>query len=449
MRPDNYHLTTFLRFGATSIIIAKPTKEEMSQVRMENLDLSPTLTAGQEVPQAENVNPMAELMDSSFGFEPLSSGSVRKGTIVRVTPTEILVDIGAKSEGIISDRELERVGKEALAKLAVGDEILVYVVRPEDEEGHVVLSFSRAQQERDWLKAEELLKSQEVFEGLVAGFNRGGVTIKVGRLRGFVPTSQLVSVQSMSQDGASDNLEARLADLVGKKLKLKVVEMDQKRNRLILSERQANRDWRKQAKERLLSELKKGDKCSGIVTSMSDFGAFIDLGGADGLVHLSEITWGHINHPGEVLKIGQRVEAYVLNVDMERRRIGLSLRRLQPEPWSVVHERYAVGQLVDATITKLTNFGAFARLDDGIEGLIHLSELSEKRVGHARDVLREGQRMKLRIIRIDPQRRRIGLSLKQAPEEEYTEMDWREQLAEMGDDEPAGADDSDSLEAVD
>ncbi len=416
---------------------------------MENLDLSPTLTAGQEVPQAENVNPMAELMDSSFGFEPLSSGSVRKGTIVRVTPTEILVDIGAKSEGIISDRELERVGKEALAKLAVGDEILVYVVRPEDEEGHVVLSFSRAQQERDWLKAEELLKSQEVFEGLVAGFNRGGVTIKVGRLRGFVPTSQLVSVQSMSQDGASDNLEARLADLVGKKLKLKVVEMDQKRNRLILSERQANRDWRKQAKERLLSELKKGDKCSGIVTSMSDFGAFIDLGGADGLVHLSEITWGHINHPGEVLKIGQRVEAYVLNVDMERRRIGLSLRRLQPEPWSVVHERYAVGQLVDATITKLTNFGAFARLDDGIEGLIHLSELSEKRVGHARDVLREGQRMKLRIIRIDPQRRRIGLSLKQAPEEEYTEMDWREQLAEMGDDEPAGADDSDSLEAVD
>ena len=416
---------------------------------MENLDLSPTLTAEQEVPQAENVNPMAELMDSSFGFEPLSSGSVRKGTIVRVTPTEILVDIGAKSEGIISDRELERVGKEALAKLTVGDEILVYVVRPEDEEGHVVLSFSRAQQERDWLKAEELLKSQEVFEGLVAGFNRGGVTIKVGRLRGFVPTSQLVSVQSMSQDGASDNLEARLADLVGKKLKLKVVEMDQKRNRLILSERQANRDWRKQAKERLLSELKKGDKCTGIVTSMSDFGAFIDLGGADGLVHLSEITWGHINHPGEVLKIGQRVEAYVLNVDMERRRIGLSFRRLQPEPWSVVHERYAVGQLVDATITKLTNFGAFARLDDGIEGLIHLSELSEKRVGHARDVLREGQRMRLRIIRIDPQRRRIGLSLKQAPEEEYTEMDWREQLAEMGEDEPASADDSDSPEAVD
>ena len=408
---------------------------------MENLDLSPTLTAEQEVPQAENVNPMAELMDSSFGFEPLSSGSVRKGIIVRMSPTEILVDIGAKSEGIISDRELERVGKEALAQLTVGDEILVYVVRPEDEEGHVVLSFSRAQQERDWLKAEELLKSQEVFEGLVAGFNRGGVTIKVGRLRGFVPTSQLVSVQAMSQESASDNLEARLADLVGKKLRLKVVELDQKRNRLILSERQANRDWRKQAKERLLSELKKGDKCSGIVTSMSDFGAFIDLGGADGLVHLSEITWGHINHPGEALKVGQRVEAYVLNVDMDRRRIGLSLRRLQPEPWSVVHERYAVGQLVDATVTKLTNFGAFAGVIDfgafvnvdGIEGLIHLSELSDKRVGHARDILREGQRMRLRIIRIDPQRRRIGLSLKQAPEEEYTEMDWREQLAEMDD----------------
>ncbi|MBK6429505.1 MAG: S1 RNA-binding domain-containing protein [Anaerolineae bacterium] len=408
---------------------------------MENLDLSPTLTAEQEVPQAENVNPMAELMDSSFGFEPLSSGSVRKGIIVRMSPTEILVDIGAKSEGIISDRELERVGKEALAQLTVGDEILVYVVRPEDEEGHVVLSFSRAQQERDWLKAEELLKSQEVFEGLVAGFNRGGVTIKVGRLRGFVPTSQLVSVQAMSQESASDNLEARLADLVGKKLRLKVVELDQKRNRLILSERQANRDWRKQAKERLLSELKKGDKCSGIVTSMSDFGAFIDLGGADGLVHLSEITWGHINHPGEALKVGQRVEAYVLNVDMDRRRIGLSLRRLQPEPWSVVHERYAVGQLVDATVTKLTNFGAFARLDDGIEGLIHLSELSDKRVGHARDILREGQRMRLRIIRIDPQRRRIGLSLKQAPEEEYTEMDWREQLAEM-DDEQVTTEDS-------
>ncbi len=406
---------------------------------MENLELSPTVNVEGEVPQVEAVNPMAELMmESSFGFEPISTGSVRKGMIVRITPTEILVDIGAKSEGVISDRELERVGKEALARLNVGDEILVYVVRPEDEDGHVVLSFSRAQQERDWLKAEELMKSQEVFEGVVAGFNRGGVTVKIGRLRGFVPTSQLVSVPAQAQaqapDGANDSLEARLAELVGKKLRLKVLELDQQRNRLILSERQANRDWRKQAKERLLTELKKGDKCSGIVTSMSDFGAFIDLGGADGLVHLSEITWGHINHPSEVLKVGQRVEACVLNVDMERRRIGLSLRRLQPEPWSVVHERYAVGQLVDATITKLTNFGAFARLDDGIEGLIHLSEISDRRVGHARDMLREGQRMRLRIIRIDPQRRRIGLSLKQAPEEEYTETDWRVQLAAADDD---------------
>ncbi len=412
---------------------------------MENSDVMPALTAEQEVSEVEAVNPMAELMDQSFAFEPIETGEVRKGTIVSVRPTEILVDIGAKSEGIISDREFERIGKEAQTRFQVGDEILVYVVRPEDEEGHVVLSFHRAQQERDWQRAEELLQSQDIFEAPVTGYNRGGVTVRLGRVRGFVPASQLVTLPPPSKDNSPEGADARWAELVGAKLRLKVVELDQKRNRLILSERLATRDWRKQAKDRLLNELKKGDTVSGIVTSLSDFGAFIDLGGADGLVHLSEISWGHIDHPKDVLRVGQKVDAYVLNVDTERRRIGLSLRRLQPEPWSVVHERYAVGQIVEGTITRLTNFGAFARLDDGIEGLIHLSELSPKRISHAREAVREGQRLKLRVIRIDPQRKRIGLSLRQVPEEEYAEVDWREQL---GDSQALAADLDDELDAV-
>jgi small subunit ribosomal protein S1 len=194
------------------------------------------------------------------------------------------------------------------------------------------------------------------------------------------------------------------------------------------------RDWRKGQKDRLLSHLRKGDVLQGVVTSIAPFGAFVDLGGADGLIHLSEIAWHRVDHPADVLRVGQQLDVYVMNVDEDRKRIGLSLRRLTPEPWSMVAQNYAVGEVVDATITKLTNFGAFAKIDDSIEGLIHISELADYRISHAKEVVQEGDEVQVRIIRIDPERRRVALSLRQASEDAYVEVDWREEAKSgMGD----------------
>jgi len=200
--------------------------------------------------------------------------------------------------------------------------------------------------------------------------------------------------------------------------------MDRARNRLILSERQAMREWRRHQKEALLNDLQVGAVRKGVVSSLAPFGAFVDLGGADGLIHLTELSWRRVQDPTEVVKIGEEVEVKVISVDRERRRIGLSLRQLQPEPWSVIHENYAIGQVVDGVVTRLTSFGAFARIDDTIEGLIHISELSDHRINHPKEVVKEGQKVKLRIIKIEPDKRRMGLSLKRVEEEQYAVVDW-------------------------
>jgi small subunit ribosomal protein S1 len=252
----------------------------------------------------------------------------------------------------------------------------------------------------------------------VVSANRGGLIVNVGRVRGFVPASQVCSVR-LAHDLDDEQREALLGSLMGKTLHIKIIELDRRRNRLILSERVAVREWRVGQKERLLDDLAEGEVRRGVVSSLCDFGAFIDLGGADGLVHLSELSWGRVTHPRDVLRQGQEVEVYVLGVDRDRRRIALSIKRLKPEPWSDVEARYEVGQLVTGTITKITDFGAFARLDEDIEGLIHISELSEERVNHPSAIVREGQELQLRIIRLDPTRQRLGLSLRRVSEDSY------------------------------
>jgi small subunit ribosomal protein S1 len=370
------------------------------------------------------VHPMALLLAEIDGMlqEP-KSGEIRLGVIVDKRPHELLVDIGFKSEGIVSGRELERIVDD-FSSLEVGDQLPVFILR-EDKDGNLQLSISRALAEQDWERAEELMQSQAIFEGAVESYNRGGVIVKVGQVRGFVPASQLSSPGSatLSEDEAAN--EERWAPLVGQMLKLKVIDIDRKRNRLILSERLAMREWRRQQKEQLLESLKEGDVYDGVISSVADFGAFVDLGGADGLIHLSELSWNRVSHPGEVVVVGDKVKVQILSVDLERRRIGLSLRRLLPQPWEVISKTYEVGQVVRGRITKLVNFGAFARLDnDGVEGLIHISELSERRVAHPKEVVNEGEEYDLRIIRIDTDKRRMGLSLKQAlPQEE--EVDWQ------------------------
>lgn len=376
-------------------------------------------------------HPMALLLDEidQSLLEP-HGGEIRTGVIVDKRPHEILVDIGYKSEGIVNGREIDRLS-DLLETLHVGDEVPVYVMR-EDKDGNLLLSISRAQAEKDWERAEQLMASQEIFPGVVSGYNRGGVIVKIGQVRGFVPASQL-SADSQSQgqgpapsDENAEGNDDRWAGLVGADVMLKVIDIDRKRNRLILSERLAVREWRRQQKEQLLDSLKEGDSYDGIISSIADFGAFVDLGGADGLIHLSELSWNRVNHPSEVVAVGQKVRVQILSVDHDRRRIGLSLRRLQPQPWDVVDQTYEVGQVVRGRITKLVNFGAFARLDkDGIEGLIHVSELTDRRITHPREVVSEGQEYDLRIIRIDTDKRRMGLSLKQALPVEEPEIDWQ------------------------
>jgi small subunit ribosomal protein S1 len=378
-------------------------------------------------PDAEPVDQAAmmdAMLEEDYGFRALRRGQIVEGYIVQISPSEILVDVGSKSEGVVMSREIDRLGPDGLAKMHEGDSILVYVVSPEDKNGNVVLSLSRAQMERDWREAQEIYDAGTIFEGSVAGFNKGGLIVRVGKVRGFVPASQIVSSRQRRKGTSGEEF---LSSLVGQNLQLKIIEIDRTRNRLILSERAAQRELRKQQKEQLLAELQEGDVRTGEVISLCDFGAFVDLGGADGLVHLSELSWRRVSHPSEVLEVGDEVEVYVLNVDRDRKRIGLSLKRLEPDPWSLIAEKYHIDQLVEGTITMLVKFGAFARIfDDDVEGLIHLSELSDERIAHPREVVQEGDVRTLRIIRIDADRRRIGLSLKRVASSDYMDADWQD-----------------------
>ncbi|MCL4827462.1 MAG: S1 RNA-binding domain-containing protein [Caldilinea sp.] len=365
-------------------------------------------------------HPMAALLEEiDRSLQEPVTGEIRTGRVVDKRPNEILVDIGFKSEGVVSGREYERIG-DTLATLRVGDEVPVFVIR-EDRDGNVQLSISRALAEKDWERAEALMQSQDIFECPVDSYNRGGVIVRLGQVRGFVPASQLTSAP---QGNSEEENDARYASLMGDTLKLKVIDIDRKRNRLILSERLAMREWRRQQKDQLLSSLHEGLVMEGVISSIADFGAFVDLGGADGLIHLSELSWNRVTHPNEVVKVGERIKVQILSVDADRRRIGLSLRRLTPQPWEIIDNTYQIGQIVKGRITKLVNFGAFARLvDTGIEGLIHISELSERRVAHPKEVVAEGDVYDLRIIRIESDKRRLGLSLKQALPE--PEIDWQ------------------------
>jgi small subunit ribosomal protein S1 len=385
------------------------------------------VTEGGEGQQQTDEHPMSALMEEALSFRRLKSGDIVDGEIVSVTPTEVLVDVGAKSEGLIPSKELERLGREGLESLQVGDTIPVYVVRPEDRDGNLLLSIRRAEEENDWRRAQERHESGESFETQVAGFNKGGLIVRLGRLRGFLPASQLAPPHRGSD---KQEPEERWARLVGAPIFVKIIELNRKRKRLILSERSAVRQRRQAQKEELLNELRPGQVRRGVVSSLADFGAFVDLGGADGLVHLSELSWNRSAKPREVLQVGQDVDVYILNVDQERKRIALSLKRLEPEPWTTVESRYYVGQLVEGTITRLANFGAFALINDEIEGLIHVSELSSGRVNHPQDIVREGEKHVMRIIRIDPKRRRMGLSLKRVADPEYADLDWQTELAE-------------------
>jgi small subunit ribosomal protein S1 len=373
-------------------------------------------------PRLEELPPSASMEDllraSEEQYRTLRHGEVVEGTIMKVDREEILVDIGAKTEGIIPSREAQSLTPAEREALKVGDQVLVVVVQPENAEGHAVLSLDRARQEKAWRDLQKKFEAGEIIEAQVIGHNKGGLLVNVEGLRGFVPASQISSLPP-----GEANKQAELARYHGRSLPLKIIEINRNRNRLILSERQAVQEQREAVRQRLLQELQPGQIVTGTVTSIADFGAFVDIGGADGLIHLSELSWKRVSHPSEVLKVGDRVNVQVLSVDPKERKIALSLKRTQPEPWETISEQYHLGQVVKGTITQITSFGAFARLEDGIEGLIHVSELAEGRVAHPRNVVKEGDVLDLKVIRIDPARKRIGLSLKRMKEEEGREVE--------------------------
>ncbi len=350
------------------------------------------------------------LSDPSHDYKTLKYGDVMDGVIMHIDRDELLVDIGSKSEGAVPAREYSSLSSEEKQALNVGDTVLVFVVQPENPEGHAVVSIDRARQEKSWRRLQELHEANEVIEAEVTNYNKGGLLVNLDGVRGFVPASQVSEIRG----GDEASKQADMARLIGTSLPLKVIEINRHRNRLILSERQAIQERRDVMKEQLIQELKEGEVRKGRVSSICDFGAFVDIGGADGLVHLSELSWSRVRHPNEMLRIGQEVDVYVLGINSQEKKIALSIKRTQAEPWSRVATEYEVGQLVRGSVTQLANFGAFARIEDGIEGLIHVSELADERITHPKQVVREGQELLLRIIRIDPQRRRMGLSLRRA-----------------------------------
>jgi small subunit ribosomal protein S1 len=383
---------------------SEPEEEEPPVVR----DLGPEPTTMEEL-----------LAEQNEDIKSFKHGDVVEGSVVRIDKDEILVDIGAKSEGVVSNRELYGRHAETQPQLAIGDVVLVYVLQPESPEGHAVLSLRRAGLERKWRSMQEQFEAGVIIEAPVIDHNKGGLIVDCG-IRGFVPISQIVDFPRRPQNDqprdAAQEIAEKLQPFVGRKLRLKILEVNRKANRLILSEKVALYEERREKRDELFSSLQVSQKVTGTVRSIAPFGVFIDLGGIDGLVHKSELSWNKVNNPESGYKVGDEVEAEVIDINHERGRISLSIRRLQPDPWHSTVADFKVGDIIDGTVTKLVNFGAFVRVRDGLEGLIHISELSHQRVAHPGDVVHEGQTLKLRIISLDSERHRLGLSLKQAEE---------------------------------
>ena len=396
----------------------------------EGQEVAPEHTPEAEAHEEPQMTMEDLLAEEGFSLEFPRTGEIRQGVITSITDNAVLVGIGAKSEGVIPKRDLEHLSEEEQEAIKVGNEISVYVVSV-DRDGTPKLSYTRALEAQDWDKAEAMRDNKETFQSVIAGVNKGGLVVRFGRLRGFIPASQVGRERRLTVGNTrpDKDLEA-WKTLIGQPIAVRVIEVDRERRRLILSERAAARESREMLKEQLLESLQVGDVRTGRVTSLTNFGAFVNIDGADGLVHLSEISWERVGKASDVLKVGQEVTVKVIEVDRERKRIGLSIRQLQEDPWKQAVKGLREGMLVQGVITRLEKFGAFARLENGLEGLIHISELSNQRVEHPREVVHEGDEVTLRIVRIDPERRRIGLSLKKVDSLAYADLDLRMALEE-------------------
>ena len=346
---------------------------------------------------------MNNLIDNSI--TDFDEGDLVNGTVVKIERDEVLVDIGFKSEGVIPVRELSiRKDANPADLVALGDSIEALVLQKEDKDGRLVLSKKRAEYERAWNRIEEKFNAGENVEGEVIEVVKGGLILDIG-LRGFLPAS-LVDLRRVKD----------LTCYLGTSIEARVIEMDRNRNNVVLSRRVVLEESRKAERSEILSKLKSGMRLKGTVSSIVDFGAFVDLGGIDGLIHISELSWNHVNHPSEVVKVGQEVEVEVLDVDLNRERISLGLKQTTEDPWRALVKKYPVGAIVEGTVTKLVPFGAFVDLGDGIEGLVHISEMANKHVDQPAQVTAVGAKVQVKVMEIDLDRRRISLSMKSAAE---------------------------------
>ncbi len=329
-------------------------------------------------------------------------GDILEGTVVKIDRDEVLLDIGYKSEGVIPTKELSiRHDVDPSQVVKVGDEVEALVLQKEDKEGRLILSKKRAQYERAWGRIEEVMQSGGTIKGPVIEVVKGGLILDIG-LRGFLPAS-LVDLRRVRD----------LHPFVGTELEAKIIELDRNRNNVVLSRRAFLEESQSEGRKKFLESLQKGERRKGTVSSIVNFGAFVDLGGVDGLVHVSELSWRHVDHPSEVVQVGQEVEVEVLDVDLERERVSLSLKATQEDPWKEFERKYSAGEIIDGQVTKLVPFGAFVRVAAGIEGLVHISEISEQHIETPESVLSVGDEVRVKVIEVDVPRRRISLSMRQ------------------------------------
>ena len=354
-----------------------------------------------ETPEREPLTMEELLREEEGNVKSLAYGDIVEGVVVRVDPDEVLVDIGAKSEGVISNRELSG-RNEAAVTLVSGERVKVYVLQPEDEEGRVILSLRKARAESIWQAVAEKESEGEILDAEVREQNKGGLIVNIMGLRGFLPSSQVAR-----------QFSGNLMELVGTKIPVKILEVNRKRNRLIVSQRAAQDEDRARQREELFEKLKVGDMITGKVSGLTSYGAFVNLGGADGLIHISELSWDRINNVSDMLSVGDEVRVKVIKLDPELSRISLSLRQLSDDPWDTIEDRFPPGKVVDGEVTKTKKYGAFLQIADGVEGLLHISELSWDHVERTEDILKIGEEVKVMVLSADRARRRISLSLRQ------------------------------------
>jgi small subunit ribosomal protein S1 len=378
-----------------------------------------------------------EALLEQHDYDMPQPGDIRKGTIVAITPQGVIIDLGLKRDGFVPSSDLSKLEPGEREALQVNDEISVYIAQS-DEPDALTVSIHLARLNQDWIEAEELMNSGEVIQVEVLGYNKGGAIVPYGRIRGFIPVSHL---SDLSPGMNERKRQQRLAKMRGEMIPAKIIEVDRRRRRLVLSQREAQREWEEKQRDELMQTLQKGDRRTGRISGLRDFGAFVDLGGADGLIHISELAWHRVDHPREVLKVGDEVEVEVLDVDRESGRISLSRKKLMVNPWTTVEQRYDIGQLVEGKITRIVDFGAFAEIEPGIEGLLHTSQLSRGAIENPHDVVKEGETHLLRVVSIDQKRQRIGLSLRAVTAMEQIEWMAQKEIeeAQRADEEAAAA----------